>query len=717
MPPATTDILSQLGIVAAAAGAGAAWAWVAPRLRRRTGPDRSRGRAAVLLGAAVALFAATFISLAVKRFDALCAPAVDLGIQHQVFWAGGRGAFLYQTVLFAKSHLNHVALVNQLLSPLSLPFPSAHVLLVLQGLALASAAVPAYLVARRFTASRYLALAFGLSPLLFASTQWVALYDFHPRALAPALVLWGFWGMEAARPRLGLLFFFFAALLLEEMALYTCAAGLFVALALKRARPGLLLAAFSALHFLAATYLVYPQLMDVGDVSSNAILNTFGVAGSPLELAGYAARHPLEFLSRAAEPARWSYLLHLATPWGFLPAAAGWGWLAYVPPVTYALFSKVPSHYGIQYQYAMPPLPFLVYFAARAWGPLERRLRSRPAAAAAIRRGATVFLIVAGVGASAAYGPLGVRYDASRYRPAPETRRFADAARFVSRDRSLAASMFELPHFSGRRRIFLYPLKFDYVEKLLPYEVLVRASGIREPWIEPPLGEDKTNRYLLTKLLRDRRYGCIYADGDYVLLRRGATAVIPAGEAFEWTFRTIEDDALNYSVGVSVFDERARNYRAVYCDAVQGPFGKMARAGPRHWPAGIVKVNYRLAVEKPSRPFAPVAELVVVEHRPPRPPAAVAVRKVLPAELPSDGGYGRASVAFECRADRRYEFRLYPLGNGGLYLDCIYVEAPTLALERALRKAETDEEERALSVAEDMYRAYVKPAPPAYVLR
>jgi hypothetical protein len=365
----------------------------------------------------------------------------------------------------------------------------------------------------------------------------------------------------------------------------------------------------------------------------------------------------------------------------------------------------------------MPPLPFLVYFAARAWGRLERRLRGKPAAAAAVRRGATVFLIVAGLGGSAAYGPLGVPYNASQYRPGPEARRFAAAARFVSRDRSLAASMFELPHFSGRRQAYLYPLKYDYARNFLPYEVFVRASRISDPWVPRKPREQRWARHCLAKLLRDPRYGCVYTDGDYILLRRGAEAEVPSAEAFKLTFQTIEDDALNYNVGISVFDERARGFRAVYCPADQGFLGTMARAGPHYWPAGLVKVNYRLAVENPGRPFMPVADLVVVEHRPMGPPAAVAVRSVSPPDLPSDGAYGWASVAFESNAYCRYELCLYPQGNGSLYLDHIYVEAPTLTLERALREADTDEEKLLRSAEEETYRAYVGAVPPAYELR
>ncbi len=717
MSPAIADILTQLAVVAAAALAGGALAWLAPRLKPPAAPDRSGARAAVLLGAAMTSFAIVFIYLAVKKFDSFWAPAVDLGIEHHVFWAGGRGGFLYQTVLFARSHLNHVALVNQLLSPLSLLFPSPLTLIVIQALALASAGLPAYLIARRHTTSRYLALAFALSPLLFASTQWVALYDFHPRTLAPALVLWAFWGMEAGRPRLGLLCFFFTTLLLEELALYVCAAGLFIALGLKHVRRGLLIASFAAVYFLAATYVVYPQLMDVNDLASNPILHTFGVAGTPVDLLKYAARHPAVFLERAAKPARPAYLLHMLTPWAFLPAAPGWGWLAYVTPVTYALFSRVPSHYGIQYQYTMSLLPFLAYFAIRAWGRVERKVGRRPSVGRWARGAATAYLILAGVASAWAFGPLGWGYNPSWRTTERWARRFPGVARFVSRDGSLAASMFLLPRFSERWRIYLLPHKFRYVSELLPREIIACTARLCEPWTTPPLVSEHRKRIKLVKLLRDERYGCVYADGDYVLLRRGVTPVIPAEKAFEWTFRTLEENELDHNVGVPVFDERARNRRTLYCSAEQGLLGTMARAGPYYWPPGVVKVNYRMAVCEPEHPFAPAAELVVVECPASGPPAAVAVRRVLPGDLPSSSSYGRASVAFDCSKDCQYEFQLYPLGNGDIYLDYIDVEAPKLSLAWAFRSTKSDEERKTFAAKNAALRAYYRPPPPRFELR
>ncbi len=717
MSAAAADVVAQLAIVAAAAGAGGAAAWLAPRLRPAGAPDRSRARVAVLLAAAAGTFAVTFIYLANRKLDVFWAPAVDLGIQHHVFWAGGRGGFLYQTVLFARNHLNHVALMNQLISPLSLALPSPRTLLVIQALALASAAFPAYLVARRHTASRYLALAFALSPLFFASTHWVALYDFHPRTLAPALVLWAFWGMEAGKRRLALLFFFLTILLLEELALYVCAAGLFIALGLKQVRWGLTVAAVSAFHFLVATYVVYPQLMDVTDLASNPILHTFGVAGSPLDLAKFAASHPAFFLERAANPFRAAYLLHALTPWAFLPAAAGWGWLAYVTPFTYALFSRVPSHHSIHYQYVMPLVPFLVYFAARAWGRAEKWVERKGWSAAGARRAAAAYLIFAGAASAAAFGPLGIRFNPSWYNAEPWVGRFPKVARFVSPEGSLAASMFLLPRFSKRPRIYLHPHKFRYVKELFPREVIICTARLREPWTTPPVVSENRARITLVRLLRDKRYGCVYADGEYVILRRGVTPVIPAKRAFKWTFQTLEEDAFDYNVGIPVYDKRARNHRALYCSAEQGLLGTMARAGPSYWPPGSMKVSYRMTVSEPARPFAPAAALVVVETDGDGPPKAVAVRPVLPADLPRTGKYGWAAVAFECRKDRRYQFQLYPLGNGDVFLDYIYVEAPKLTLPWAFRNTKSDEEREALAAKNAALMRFHRPPPASFELR
>jgi len=690
---AISDILLQLAVVAGAGAVAAAAARLAARGERAPAPpDRSGTRAAIMLGAAVASFAVLFAHFAVRKFATGHAAAVDLGLQHQVYWAGARGGFLHQTVLFATPHLNHLALLQQLLAPLSLLWPSPSALLVLQSVVLAAAALPAYLLARRYTSSPYLAWAFAVSPLLFVPFQWTALNDFHPRTMAPLLLLGGLWGVESDRPRLGLLFFFLATLILEELAIYVGAAGLFLALGRRRRAVGFAVAAFAGAYFLAATYVVYPQLMNVADPGANPILNTFGVATSPLGLIAYLVRNPAEFLGRATEGARWAYLLHLVTPWAFFPLSAGWGWLTYLLPTGYALFSVVPSHHSLHHQYALPLAPFLFYFALRGWVRLRNTLTSRgPAAPAAARAGATAYLLAAGLAASVLWGPLGLKYNPYWYRPEAEGGRFPRVARLVSGERSLGASMSELPHFSGRNLVYLFPQKFERVYFLFPHEVLARTARLDEPWVKPRRGEESRATYELVRRLRDRRYGCMYADGDYVLLRRGAHGAIPAATAFAWTYQTIEENDFDANVGVTVSDPRARNGRTLYCSAAQGRLGAMARVGPRHWPAGPVKVHYRLAREAAAEPFRPAAHLAVVAVDAAGGAAPVAVRRVLPTELPSDGSYAWKAVTFTAEAEARYVFVLYPTGGADLRLDYLYVEAPALTLEKAFAKHARDD--------------------------
>jgi hypothetical protein len=480
---------------------------------------------------------------------------------------------------------------------------------------------------------------------------------------------------------------------------------------------GFSIAAFAGAYFLAATYVVYPQLMNVADPGANPILNTFGVAASPAGFVAYLFRHPAEILSRAAEGARWAYLLHAVTPWAFFPLSAGWGLLTYVLPTGYALFSVVPSHYSVQHQYALPLVPFLVYFALRGWGRLRKALASRgPAAQAAAQAAATAYLVTAGVAGSALWGPLGLKHNPYWYRPEAEATRLPRVARLVSAERSLGASMFELPHFSGRKRIYLFPQKFERVYFLFPYEVLARTARLDERWVKPRRGEERRTTYELVRLLRNRRYGCVYADGNYVLLRRGAHGAVPPGTAFTWTYQTIEENDFDANVGVTVYDPRARNGRALYCTAAQGPLGAAARTGPRHWPVGPVKVYYRLAQEAPAEPFLPAAHLAVVAVDAAGRAAPVAVRAVLPTDLPPDGSYGWAAVTFAAEPETRYGLVLYPTGNADLWLDYLYVEAPTLTLEKAFAKpARNDPRRRAWEAA--ALRRFASPVPPDFELR
>src|SRR4029078_1677935 len=65
--------------------------------------------------------------------------------------------------------------------------------------AVATAAIPVYLLARRHLDSDWAAAGFGLAYLLHPATQWLVLDDFHPPAPPTPLLLWGFWFLDSDR--------------------------------------------------------------------------------------------------------------------------------------------------------------------------------------------------------------------------------------------------------------------------------------------------------------------------------------------------------------------------------------------------------------------------------------------------------------------------------------------------------------------------------------
>lgn len=725
MSPALADILVELKIAGVSLLVGGVAALVVGWARRRWSTDYSRARAPLILAAGMTAFAVLFSYFAIRRYNCFAAAAIDLGIQHQVWWAGGRGAFLYQTVILGKPHLNHVALITMLASPLSRLSPRVEFLLIIQAVCLAAAAVPAYLLALRFTSSRYLACAFGLSLLLLVPFQSCSLYDFHDRIFAPVLGLWALWFAERGRVRPALLFFFLTALVLEELAIYVGAVGLYFALG-RRARWGWAVTAAAAVYFLAATYIVYPQLMDMHGGASNPIVNTFGVANSPGSLIAYAVRNPAWLTAHVGDTERLAYIVHMLRPWGFLSLGTICGWFVYLTPIIYALFSQVPTHYDIGFQYAVPFAAFLFYFAVRAWGWVERRAARRPRLGAWARRAFTGYMVAAGILGCWWFGPLGKKYNPGWFTIPAWAQSFPEVARMVSRERSLGASMFLLPHFSDRWRVYLFPSQFIRLYGLLPYEVVSRVSGINdldaEPWLLPSRWEWNRDWRLnaVVRLMRDRRYGIVYADHDFIVFRRGVPSTRPAREVFGELFTRIEDRDLAPGVGLRIDDARAEDGYAVFCAAPQGPGGVMAQSPACYWPPGIVKVDWRLA-----RPAAVTESqslacwIAVVRHDPglPDPPVPVAARVIKMSELPKGGAYGWQSLAFEADALTKYRFILYSEGACDLWLDGIRVSAPALDLKYAFEPPRTVKDRKALAARAAALRPYLAGVPSDFVMR
>ena len=155
--------------------------------------EKRVGFRASLLGAAIAAYAAGFAALSIAAPRAFNTGRFDLGNMVQAVWSTAHGHPLRMTDLHGEqiSRLAaHVDPILVLFAPLWWIWPSPHLLLVVQAVAVALGALPVFWLAASTSASRRAGLGFALAYLLYPATEWLTLNEFHPVALAaPAAAL------------------------------------------------------------------------------------------------------------------------------------------------------------------------------------------------------------------------------------------------------------------------------------------------------------------------------------------------------------------------------------------------------------------------------------------------------------------------------------------------------------------------------------------------
>ncbi len=200
----------------------------------------------IVLWTGIASFAAGFGALSALRHLAFNTGRFDLGNMVQAVWSTAHGDVLEVTNLRGQqmSRLGaHFDPILAAFAPLWWLWPDPTMLLVAQATAIALGAVPVFLLARKHLGSERAGVGFALAYLLYPPTQWLALNEFHPVALATPLLLLGFWYLDEDRLAAFAAVAALACLTKEHVPLTIAAMGLWYALARGRRRAGAAIAA------------------------------------------------------------------------------------------------------------------------------------------------------------------------------------------------------------------------------------------------------------------------------------------------------------------------------------------------------------------------------------------------------------------------------------------------------------------------------------------
>ncbi len=459
------------------------------------------------LALAISAFAAGFGALAVLRHRSFTTGRFDLGNMTQAVWSTANGDPLAVTNLAGAQTTrlaSHFDPILVLFTPLWLVWPSPEALLVAQAVALAFGALPVFWLARKHLDSERAGLGFALAYLLFPATQWVALSEFHPVALACPLLLFAFWFLDEDR----LLPFAICAALActtkEEIPLAVAGLGLWYALARRHRVAGIVIA-LAGVGLAAFALGVVEHYNDGGSPFAGRYEE---VGGSPTGVLRTLATDPLTIAQALFDWDGLAYLLALLVPLAFLPLAAPLALLPALPDLALNLLSSTDTQTSIHFHYVAPIIPALFAAAIFAAARLRRAI-VKPLVALALTSN-----FVLGAIPLWADIPGGEDHQAGAGLISDHDRTATRALELIPEDAVVSASNSLGAHLSDRRRFLSFPIQQDATW----IAVDERSPGYLDRFAPGPYA------IAIARLRRDPNWQLVFDEDGVLVFRRESSA-------------------------------------------------------------------------------------------------------------------------------------------------------------------------------------------------
>lgn len=486
-----------------------------------------------LVWALILAYAVFFSAASIQKHHAFRTTDFDLGNLSQVVWNTLHGQpFLLTNPEGAQPEMSlgiHVWPIILLLAPLYLLWADPRLLLIVQSVVIALGAWPVFLLTQQAASSKQqnadniqyslsstrststFALAFVLAYLLFPALQSANMFDFHPLALAPTMLLLAFYALERERWGGFALWAGLAMACQEDVALIVGLMGLYAALIRRQRRAGLSIFAASAAWFAVAVGLILPHFDTAG---ASPFASRYGYLGdTPWQMAWTMLTRPGVVLDALWTPEKLAYLRDLLAPAGFLSLLAPQVLVFSLPPVlTNLLSTKDLMHELEGFHYSVNAVPFVVVSAAYGAAWLVARVRRRRAW---LRAGLAALVLVCSLlyHLDHGYTPLGANF---RWHPVTEHHRLGEQmARRIPAGASLSALPYLHPHASNRALI--------YAVNRVEDGHLARVDGVDYVWLDVthswPIHPNDLKRGIEDLLAGD--YGVEQATDGWLLLRQG----------------------------------------------------------------------------------------------------------------------------------------------------------------------------------------------------
>ncbi len=479
-------------------------------------PGRVPG--AWIVWAMMALYAAVFAFLSVRRHHTFWTGRFDMGNMVQAVWSTAQGRPLETTDVFGEQFVRlgaHVDPILVLFAPLTWTGHLPEALVVAQAVIVAFGALPAYWLGRRWLGEGWPAIAAAAVYLLYPPLQWATVAEFHPVTLAAPLLLFCIWAAEERRWWVLAPCAVAAALTKEQVGLALAMLGLWLAVRGAR-RAGAILAGASLAWVVLCMAVIIPHF-NRGEGSAFTSRYTHLGEGAGGIVGGIVTR-PWEVLETVTSPGRLAYLAALLVPLLFLPLAAPLLALGALPELGINLLAEWYPQYSFRYHYVAVIVPFFVAASILGLANVRRRLGRRlPVGTGALAGGWLAAVAISGILLGPApwwsHVPLGSQERAGQYAPDAHARVLARAVALIPDGVPVSAGNLIGAHLSARERILFFPQIAD-----AQWVIVDRTRPFMFGSVDAP-----GHRAAVARLLGDPRFEVV-SDEDGVLVARRRVA-------------------------------------------------------------------------------------------------------------------------------------------------------------------------------------------------
>lgn len=460
--------------------------------------------------------------LSILAHDIFSTGTHDVGIYDQIIWLFSRFLPPLNTLGGDLLFAFHVSLNCVLLAPLFWIWSNIYMLYIAQSFFLGLAVIPLFLYAKNKLQNSYLALAVGLSFLMYPALQNMNLENFHPETLTIFSLSFAAYFMLTKNFRFYYPFLFLSLLGKEEMGIVAIFMGLYLVFFEKQKKNGLITLVIGVIWSLLCFKVIMPLANGINIFSSSQPLvysHWFGafinnIFNPIYYLNNFFALDSLTYLRHLFEPVLFIPLLSPATLLMALPALAinilsGVGYLRsvyyhynYVTTcfIFFALVNGIYriKHFNFKRFYLKQGVLVLIGLSLVVVGFLENSMLGR----VPIRR----YQEAIRIGRAEAYGS---RVSAKR-----------KALKLIPPEAKVSASYSLFPHLSHRKEIYMFSNPFSPVywnEKVPRPPALEHADYVA---IEGVNHGGEEEQMIIRYLSRSAFYKVIYREDSLRILKR-----------------------------------------------------------------------------------------------------------------------------------------------------------------------------------------------------